>query len=76
METPIALVKAENTRSTNKIIEEQCNRLNLKIYLSVGLKIMLIWNILNTDLSNGLVGITKDMACIDGSLLPTLPIFV
>ena len=73
---PIALVEAKNTGSANKITEEQYSRLSLKIYLSMGSKIILMWNILNVGLSNRSVRIVKDMVCIDRSLLPTLPIFV
>ena len=57
-------------------MEEQCGRLSSKIYLSIGSKIVLIQNVLNIGLSNGSVGIIKDMACIDGSLPLALPVLV
>ena len=37
---------------------------------------MLIKNVLNMGILNGSISIIKDIACIDRSLPPTLPIFI
>ena len=73
---PITLVEAENTGRGKTIREDNFGGLSSKMYLYIGVKVLLVRNYLNIRLSNGSTGTVKNIfATIILQLLNYLSIY-
>ena len=72
---PIALVKSENTANAKSISNKNFSNLSSSMYLCIGAKVALTRNHLNIGLSNGSIGIVKEIVYNDDKPIPVLPNF-
>jgi len=75
LESPTCCIKAENDCSvTSQKSSEACRKLQSKLYLAVGAKVMLLWNVsLSLGLVNGSTGTVVDFLYTPGTKAPSLP---
>jgi len=72
---PICCIEAEHdSENTKQKSSEFCRKLQKKLFLAYGAKLMLLWNIsLKHGLVNGSIGIVEDFIYSTGKKAPALP---